>query len=106
MMDSFATVQAQMAHQQARRTPTIPKGMNEQQARKVAEDFEAFFLAQAFQPMFASIEAAEPFGGGQAEQMWRGMQVDEMGKAMAKAGGVGIADAVYQQILRMQEVPQ
>jgi Rod binding domain-containing protein len=31
------------------------------------------------------------------------MQVDEYGKAIAKNGGIGIADAVFREILRAQE---
>ena len=34
------------------------------------------------------------------------MMVDEMGKAMAEAGGIGIADSVQQEILRLQEAEQ
>ena len=30
--------------------------------------------------------------------------VDEMGKSMAEAGGIGIADSIQREILRLQEV--
>ena len=55
------------------------------------------------QPMFANIDVEEPFGGGNAEKIWRTMMVDEYGKSMAKSGGIGIADTVYREILRAQE---
>jgi len=78
--------------------------MNITRARQAAEDFEAFFLSQMMQPMFSELHSEEPFGGGQAEKMWRSLQIDEMGKAFAKTGGVGIADMVFQEMIKMQEV--
>jgi len=75
-----------------------------QKARQVAEDFEAVFLSQMLQPMFKELNAEAPFGGGQGENMWRSLQVDEFGKAIAKSGGVGIADSVFREILKLQEL--
>lgn len=71
--------------------------------RKQAQDFEAVFIGEMLRPMFENIQAEEPFGGGQSEQMWRDMQVDEYGKALARQGGIGLADAVLDQLIRMQE---
>jgi len=70
---------------------------------KVAKEFEAVFIAQMLQPMFADISASAPFGGGLAEDMWRSMQVDQFGKAIAEQGGIGLADAVAKEMLAMQE---
>ena len=74
------------------------------EARKVAQDFEAVFIGQMLQPLFKNLGAEKPFGGGASEAMWRSMQVDEYGKAISKSGGIGIADAVFKEILKMQEV--
>ncbi len=100
---TILSMQAQNALAGAKRAPNVNNAYSVEQARRVAQDFEAFFLGRMMQPMFANIEAAEPFGGGNAEEMWRSLQVDEYGKAIAKGGGVGIADAVFREILRMQE---
>jgi flagellar protein FlgJ len=71
--------------------------------RQTAEDFEAVFLSQMLQPMFQTVPTDGPMGGGPAEQIYRGMMVDEMGKSIAKSGGIGIADSVYREMLKMQE---
>jgi Rod binding domain-containing protein len=78
-------------------------GMTAQRMRDVAEDFEAVFISEMIRPMFENLGAEEPFSGGAGEDIWRNMQVDEYGKAIAKTGGVGIADAVLDQLIRMQE---
>ena len=94
------------AYQSTRVAPRLGKVDNAVQAAKTAQEFEAFFLGQMLQPMFEGLQAETPFGGGHAEKIWRTMMVDEMGKAMAEAGGIGIADQVQREILRLQEAEQ
>lgn len=72
-------------------------------AGHAAEEFEAVFLAQMLKPMFAEIETEPPFGGGSAEEIWRSLQVDEVGKAIARSGGIGLASVVERELLRLQE---
>jgi Rod binding domain-containing protein len=68
-----------------------------------AVEFEAVYLAQMLKPMFEGIEAEAPFGGGFGEDVWRSMQVQQFGEAIAKSGGVGLADAVYGELLAARE---
>ena len=71
-----------------------------------AEEFEAVFLSQMLEPMFKGIETDGMFGGGSSEKIYQSVMLQEYGKALARAGGVGIADAVEREILRLQEVQQ
>jgi Rod binding domain-containing protein len=72
--------------------------------RKSAQDFEAMALGQLLQPMFNTVDTSKGlFGGGKGEAAWKPMMVDEMAKAMAKSGGIGIADAVFKEMIRTQE---
>ncbi len=73
-------------------------------ARAAAESFEAFFISQMLADMFAGIETDPLFGGGQGETVFRSLMIDEYGKGVAKSGGVGIADSVMREIVRLQEV--
>lgn len=76
---------------------------------KIAEqavDFEAVFLAQFLQGMFAGLETDGPFGGGHAEETFRSMMLDEYGSLMAKAGGFGLADHVQAELLKLQEMSE
>lgn len=68
-----------------------------------ATDFEAMFMSQMLQFMWTDIETNETFGGGHGEDQWRGMMMDEYGKISAKAGNLGIADAVKSEMIRAQE---
>ena len=91
-----------MAQQNA--LPTLPKGQDMQKMREAAQEFEAVFLSQMLKPMFEGMSSAAPFGGGPAEDMYRSLMVDEYGKSIAKAGGIGIADQVMREMIKLQEV--
>ena len=73
-------------------------------AREAAEAFEAMVIAQMLAPMFATLPTDGPFGGGHAEGVYRSMMVDEIGKTVAGSGGIGLADSVHAEILKLQEV--
>ncbi|WP_262691456.1 rod-binding protein [Kordiimonas aestuarii] len=73
-------------------------------ARDAAEQFEAIFIAQMLNPMFETIETDSLMGGGPAEGVYRSMMVEEASKSIASKGGIGIADNVYRELLKMQEV--
>ena len=73
--------------------------------RKTAEDFEASFLSQMMKPMFEGLKTDGPFGGGQAEGMWRSFMIDAMAKQTVTAGGIGLADTVMAEMIKMQSEP-
>ncbi len=71
-----------------------------------ARQFEAFFLSQVMDSMSAGIETDGLFGGGPGERAFRSMLNAEQAKIAVRSGGIGIADAVYREIIRMQEASQ
>lgn len=81
------------------------KTANEQKAWETAQDFESVFIAQMLEPMFQGIKTDGPFGGGHSEKMFRSMQNEQVAKEIARSGGIGIADAIFRQILELQEGP-
>lgn len=70
--------------------------------RGAAEQFESQFLSQMLQQMFASVPTDGPFGGGFGEEMFRSVMTEAMAKQMTKAGGIGLANTVQREILKMQ----
>jgi Rod binding domain-containing protein len=71
--------------------------------REVAEQFESVFLATVISRMFDGLPTDGPFGGGHAEATYRSFLADEYAGALAGRGGIGIADVVYADLLRIQE---
>jgi peptidoglycan hydrolase FlgJ len=71
--------------------------------REAAQQFEASFLSQMLSHMFEGVGEDPMFGGGKGEEVFKSFLVDEYGKSVARAGGLGLADAVQKEMLRMQE---
>lgn len=70
--------------------------------RRVAEEFEAIFIAEMLAPMFEGLETDGLGGGGMGEEIFRPMLVERYAEAIAAAGGVGVADAVVRELVRLQ----
>jgi len=82
--------------------PAMPQEV-QTKLRKAAEDFTAVALNELLKPMFDGTAAANgPFGGGAAEEQFRPMMISEIAKQIARSGGLGIEEPVYQQMMRMQ----
>ncbi|GAJ27646.1 rod-binding protein [Acidomonas methanolica] len=84
---------------------SAPDPQTQAKTWKAAQDFEAMTINEMLQPMFA---AAEPddnglFGGGIGEKQFRPMLINEMAKTMEQTGGLGLAPAIYRQMLALQE---
>lgn len=95
---------AQEALTRSRAAPNIKAAVaGRASPRKAAESFESFFLARMFDTMFSGIKTDGPFGGGNAENIYRSMMNQQYGRLMTRAGGIGIADAVEREILMLQE---
>ncbi len=84
-------------------TGTI-NGTGSQQVDAVSKDFEAVFLSQMMQQMFAGDDITNFFGGGSTGEIYKSYLLNEYGKSMAQAGGIGIASVVKQELLKTQEV--
>lgn len=71
--------------------------------RRQAVEMEGVFLTALTKQMFSSIDTEGTFGGGFAEETWRGMQAEQLANTMAEAGGIGLADAILGDLLAIQE---
>ncbi len=75
------------------------------QAEVAGRKFEAMFMSQMFQEMYASVPTGGWFGGGEGEEMFRPFLIEQYGKLIAYHGhGIGIGDAVARTLLQAQEV--
>ncbi len=95
-MDELAPTQipASPAPQLPRSTVGDPKA--------VARQFEAVFIGQMTKIMMDTVPTDGAFNGGHGEEMFRGIMAEQLGSAIAKRGGIGLAPVVVGQILRMQ----
>ena len=72
-------------------------------AKKQADDFEAMFLEQMTQHMFADAGAEGPLGqNGTGGDVWRTQLTNQYAKQIQKAGGIGVSDQILREMLKVQ----
>jgi len=45
-------------------------------------------------------------GGGEAEKTYRGFMTEQYADSISRSGGIGIADQIYRELVRIQENAQ
>lgn len=77
--------------------PKGPEPQAEAALRRTAQALEASFLAEMLK--FSGLgEARESFGGGVGEEQFTSFLCDEYARSMAQAGGVGLAETIFQSL--------
>ncbi len=73
-------------------------------AHAVASDFESVYIADAFKAMFKDV-SVDPLNGksDNSNETWRDMLIDQYAKDFVKKGGIGIADGIAAQLIKIQE---
>ena len=101
-MDSAISSIAGMAQQG--QPPLAPKATADAaKADWAAKEYESVFISQFLGSMFSGIKSDGITGGGQGEEMFRSLMINEYGKAFEQRGGFGLAAQMKTQLLKHQE---
>jgi peptidoglycan hydrolase FlgJ len=79
------------------------KSMSMEEITKTAKDFETVFISQMVDKMFGESLGTEAFGDEDSGDIYQSMMVEEYSKQIVSAGGIGIADQIKKQLLKLQE---
>src|ERR1700744_3933049 len=97
-----ALLQPAVAAPGAASGPGVAEQAKRAAIKATAQKFETQFMSMMLQQMFDGTEASAPFGGGPGESMFKSFLTEAIAKQMTKAGGVGVADVVNREMLKMQ----
>lgn len=101
-----ATAQTALFAAQQPSLPTLSRGgLDPAKAAHVAKEYESVFISQFLSSMFSGIKTDGPFGGGQGEEMFRSMMVDQYAKGLTARGGFGLAASMQAELLKHQQAP-
>ena len=78
------------------------KFKNEEALRKTAQQFEAMFLSMMLNEMRKGVMKSSLIPKGPGHDMIMSLLDQEMAKAWASQGGIGIADMIFQQLKDLQ----
>ena len=77
----------------------ISAGEESKRLREACEGFEAMFLDIMFKEMRNTVPENTLFGESHGEKIWHQMLDTELMQNVAKSGGVGIADMMYDNLI-------
>lgn len=91
-------------------TANIDKALNSlknttsdnKQTIKKAKELEGVFLSVMMEPMFPEGKDSDLYGGHTGSGVFRTLMVQEYGKILSDAGGIGLAKEIEKQLLRNQ----
>jgi flagellar protein FlgJ len=77
-------------------------------ADAASKEYESVFISQFLGSMFSGIKSDGITGGGQGEEMFRSLMVNEYGKSLEQRGGFGLAAHMKAELLKHQQaqIPQ
>ncbi|MCR4403515.1 MAG: rod-binding protein [Firmicutes bacterium] len=73
--------------------------------REACEQLESVFLEQLLKEMRRTVQRDGLFGGGRGEDWFQSMFDQEISEAMARRGGIGLAEIIYRQLSRQAALP-
>ena len=101
-MDSAIQSTAMLA-QQAPVAAAPQATANAAKADAASKEYEAVFISQFLGSMFSGIQTDGITGGGQGEEMFRSLMINEYAKGLQQRGGFGLAAQMKAQLLKHQE---
>lgn len=99
--DITASLMHVQAQQQGATKTSLVSEADKTKLSEKAKEFESFFIFQMMELM--KTETDSEFDGGYAEETFRHTLNEQMAGSITQAGGFGIADTVYTQLLKQQE---
>jgi len=69
-----------------------------QKLEKVSRDFESIFLGYLLKTMRDTVPKSDFFGHTREQEIFGSMRDEEMAKGMSKAGGIGLAKMMVEQL--------
>lgn len=86
----------------AKAVPTAQDLARQNEIGEAVQAFESVLLGELTALMFSTVKTDGPFGGGHAEEMYRGMMTEHLGTAIAKRGGLNLVPSLMNELIRMQ----
>ena len=97
-----ATVPLSALKPQGLAPPTPSQTASRAAIHKTAQKFESQFTSTMMGMMFEGLSTEAPFGGGAGEEAFRSFLMDAFADQISKRGGIGVANAVQREMLKMQ----
>ena len=92
---------SQMTMEQKRMQHLKEKMYSDAEIERVAREYEEVAINKMLQQMNEGVKPDPIFGGGHAEEIYRDMLIAEHAKILAKSGGIGIAESIKKDMIKI-----
>jgi flagellar protein FlgJ len=75
----------------------------EEEFKKIAKEYESIMISKSLKQMHENIKPDPLLGGGNAEQIYRDMLLDEYGKVIAEKGGIGLQESIVRDMYKIEK---
>jgi len=84
--------------------PSTPRAPQDQDARlrSLCREFEAIFIQEMFKAMRKTVPEDPLFGRDNGREIYQDLLDGELAREMARKQGLGLADAIYRQLRRLE----
>ncbi|NMB38067.1 MAG: hypothetical protein GX994_00635 [Firmicutes bacterium] len=72
---------------------------SQKELKDTAEQFESLFIQQLLTQMRKTVPDSDLFGDRKAEKLFESMLDEQLSIEMARAGGIGLSDIIYRQMV-------
>ncbi|MBP7793255.1 MAG: rod-binding protein [Candidatus Goldbacteria bacterium] len=93
----------QQAELQAKKVENKNKTENMKQLEQVTREFESIFLSYMLNQMRKTVPEDPIFGNSIAKDIFYDMYNDAISRELSKAGGIGLASILYNQMAKIEE---
>ncbi|MBM4333006.1 MAG: hypothetical protein FJ117_17630 [Deltaproteobacteria bacterium] len=77
--------------------------LDREKMEKACADFESLFISQILKLMRQAVSPTGFPGNGPGKEIYQTLIDQELGKALAKRGGMGLGTMIYKQMIRQEE---
>lgn len=90
--------QSRPAFEKAPDNLSAPQKRELEKLKGLSKDYESFFMKQVVDAMRKTVPKGSNLNGGNAEEIYKSMLDDQLSSQMAKQGGSGIAESLYNKL--------
>ena len=102
-MDATSAAQSAMFQAQQPSLPSARGNLDTAKAAAASKEYESVFISQFLGSMFSGIKTDGITGGGEGEEMFRSMMIDQYAKGLTARGGFGLAAHMQAELLKHQQ---
>jgi flagellar protein FlgJ len=87
-------------------TPQGHPKIDEEKLKKACIDFESLFINRMLESMRKTVPESEFLGKGPEKEVFQSLFDEELSRSLARGGGMGLGNMMYEQMMKRFKTPE